>query len=127
MLNILERSHMHTSITHTQAAQLPSRHAVGRQISSGVETRRAGFDAPVFTFVCKRFAATSMAHGQAEHHRWLLEGLRGRVMELGAGEGLNFPYYPPSVTQWLRLNPRITCEPRRSRQLETRQRGSRLC
>jgi len=32
--------------------------------------------------------------GAADHRRRLLEGLAGRVAEVGAGSGLNFAHYP---------------------------------
>lgn len=35
---------------------------------------------------------------QVEHRREMLEGLSGRVFELGAGTGSNFAHYPSTVT-----------------------------
>jgi SAM-dependent methyltransferase len=43
--------------------------------------------------------------GQDEHRRELLAGLRGSVIEVGAGNGLNFPYYPATVTRVLAVEP----------------------
>jgi ubiquinone/menaquinone biosynthesis C-methylase UbiE len=40
-----------------------------------------------------------------DHRRRLLTGLRGRVLEVGAGNGLNFPHYPVTVTQVLAVEP----------------------
>jgi ubiquinone/menaquinone biosynthesis C-methylase UbiE len=40
-----------------------------------------------------------------EHRRRLLAGLRGRVLEVGAGNGLNFPHYPATVTDVLAVEP----------------------
>jgi ubiquinone/menaquinone biosynthesis C-methylase UbiE len=40
-----------------------------------------------------------------EHRRHLLEGLSGRVIEVGAGNGLNFPLYPETVEQVLAVEP----------------------
>lgn len=43
--------------------------------------------------------------GGAEHRRRLLEGLSGDVLEVGAGNGLNFAHYPPAVTTVLAVEP----------------------
>jgi ubiquinone/menaquinone biosynthesis C-methylase UbiE len=40
-----------------------------------------------------------------DHRRRLLAGLTGRVLEVGAGNGLNFPHYPATVTQVLAVEP----------------------
>ncbi|MBJ7597971.1 MAG: SAM-dependent methyltransferase [Candidatus Nephthysia bennettiae] len=48
---------------------------------------------------------TGEKRGQAEHRRRLLDGLSGRVVELGAGSGLNFSHYPTAVTQVVAVEP----------------------
>jgi ubiquinone/menaquinone biosynthesis C-methylase UbiE len=60
---------------------------------------------PVFARVYARFAQTSEKRGGAEHRRRLLAGLRGRVLELGAGSGANFSHYPSSVDEVLAVEP----------------------
>jgi ubiquinone/menaquinone biosynthesis C-methylase UbiE len=45
------------------------------------------------------------AGGVADHRRRLLAGLAGEVIEVGAGNGLNFAYYPPQVTGVLAVEP----------------------
>jgi ubiquinone/menaquinone biosynthesis C-methylase UbiE len=40
-----------------------------------------------------------------DHRRRLLAGLTGRVLEVGAGDGLNFPHYPAAVTEVLAIEP----------------------
>ena len=39
------------------------------------------------------------------HRRELLDGLAGRVLEVGAGTGLTFPFYPPPVTEVVAVEP----------------------
>src|SRR5215211_3173860 len=41
----------------------------------------------------------------ADHRRRLLAGLTGQVLEVGAGNGLNFPHYPVTVTEVLAVEP----------------------
>jgi SAM-dependent methyltransferase len=41
----------------------------------------------------------------AEHRSTLLAGLAGRVVEVGAGNGLNFPHYPATVIEVLAVEP----------------------
>jgi SAM-dependent methyltransferase len=42
---------------------------------------------------------------QADHRRELLAGLSGRVVEVGAGNGINFANYPPEVTEVVAVEP----------------------
>lgn len=46
--------------------------------------------------------------GAGEHRERLLEGLSGRVVELGAGNGLNFARYPGTVTEVIAVEPEPT-------------------
>lgn len=41
----------------------------------------------------------------AQHRDELLAGLRGRVIEIGAGNGLNFAHYPAEVEQVVAIEP----------------------
>jgi SAM-dependent methyltransferase len=43
--------------------------------------------------------------GAAQHRDELLAGLEGRVLELGAGNGLNFSHYPATVTEVVAVEP----------------------
>jgi ubiquinone/menaquinone biosynthesis C-methylase UbiE len=66
---------------------------------------------PVFARVYARVAEMSERRGGAVHRRKLLAGLRGRVVELGAGSGANFQHYPTSVSEVIAVEPeRYLCE-----------------
>ena len=43
--------------------------------------------------------------GVAEHRRELLAGISGRVIEIGAGTGANFPHYPEGVHEIVAVEP----------------------
>jgi ubiquinone/menaquinone biosynthesis C-methylase UbiE len=43
--------------------------------------------------------------GQSEHRREALAGTHGRVLELGAGNGLNFAHYPAAVDEVVAVEP----------------------
>jgi len=60
---------------------------------------------PIFARVYARVSPVMDAQGAVEHRRALLAGLTGRVLEVGAGNGLNFAHYPPAVTELLALEP----------------------
>ena len=53
-------------------------------------------------------AARAERRGVTEHRRRLLDGLTGRVVEVGAGNGLNFAHYPPTVTEVIAVEPEPT-------------------
>ena len=57
--------------------------------------------ARVYAFIGTRAEDT----GQAEHRDELLAGLSGRVIEVGAGNGLNFGHYPESVDEVVAVEP----------------------
>ena len=60
---------------------------------------------PMFARVYTRVAEISERRGAAGHRRKLLAGLRGRVIEVGAGSGANFRHYPASVAEVLAVEP----------------------
>ena len=60
---------------------------------------------PVFAWCYARLAAAMEGHGAAEHRRRLLQGIAGRVLEVGAGTGANFAYYPSAVTELVAVEP----------------------
>jgi ubiquinone/menaquinone biosynthesis C-methylase UbiE len=63
---------------------------------------------PRFARMYLRSAAGAEERGATDHRRRLLEGLRGTVVEIGAGHGLNFPLYPPEVTEVVAIEPEPT-------------------
>jgi ubiquinone/menaquinone biosynthesis C-methylase UbiE len=60
---------------------------------------------PLFARFFDRIGARDEERGQAELRRELLAGLAGRVVEVGAGNGLNFPHYPASVRLLVAVEP----------------------
>ncbi|MHB1711628.1 MAG: class I SAM-dependent methyltransferase [Acidimicrobiales bacterium] len=60
---------------------------------------------PLFARFFARFAPAAERLGGAEHRDELLEGLDGKVIEIGAGSGLNFAHYPSSVTEVVAIEP----------------------
>jgi len=60
---------------------------------------------PLFARFYQRFAAAAMAKGEDAFRRELLEGVKGRVIEVGAGHGLNFAFYPPEVAEVVAVEP----------------------
>jgi ubiquinone/menaquinone biosynthesis C-methylase UbiE len=61
-------------------------------------------DHPIFARVYARVGHLMDAE-IGDHRRRLLAGLTGRVLEVGAGNGLNFPHYPATVTGVLAVEP----------------------
>ena len=60
---------------------------------------------PLFARVYHRISAKAEDAGEADHRRELLAGLHGRVLELGAGNGLNFEHYPTTVDEVVAVEP----------------------
>jgi ubiquinone/menaquinone biosynthesis C-methylase UbiE len=60
---------------------------------------------PVFARFYARLAAEAEKKGAAEQRDELLLGLVGRVIEVGAGTGLNFGHYPSGVREVVAVEP----------------------
>jgi SAM-dependent methyltransferase len=58
-----------------------------------------------FAPILARILASGEEGGQTEFRRENLEGVKGRVVELGAGMGLNFQLYGPEVTELVAAEP----------------------
>ncbi len=59
---------------------------------------------PLFARIYAR-RSVGEAHLQEAYRRELLDGLSGRVLEVGCGNGLNFAYYPAPVTEVVGVEP----------------------
>ncbi len=71
--------------------------------------RRTDLDAkvnhPIFARLYARLSLRMEEEGIADRREQLLSGLSGRVIEIGAGNGLNFTHYPAEVTSVLAVEP----------------------
>jgi ubiquinone/menaquinone biosynthesis C-methylase UbiE len=61
---------------------------------------------PVFARFYAKLAGPALEKaGATEYRKRLLDGLTGNVIEIGAGNGLNFPHYPAEVKRLVALEP----------------------
>ena len=60
---------------------------------------------PIFARIYTQFSQAAEKAGTAAHRDELLRGVTGRVIEVGAGNGLNFAHYPPTVTEVVAVEP----------------------
>lgn len=64
---------------------------------------------PVFArFYARASTAAETRAGIGPLRRELLHGVSGRVIEIGAGNGLNFPHYPRAVSEVVAVEPERT-------------------
>jgi ubiquinone/menaquinone biosynthesis C-methylase UbiE len=72
-------------------------------------------DHPVFARLWARMAPAMEEQGAGEHRKRLLAGIEGRVIEVGAGTGVNLAHYPETVTVVVAVEPepflREKCQP----------------
>jgi ubiquinone/menaquinone biosynthesis C-methylase UbiE len=71
-------------------------------------TATTNLERPRFARMYVKAAKTADRRGASDHRRRLLEGLAGTVVEVGAGNGLNFTHYPATVTQVIAIEPEPT-------------------
>ncbi|QLQ35013.1 class I SAM-dependent methyltransferase [Micromonospora robiginosa] len=64
-----------------------------------------GVSHPIFARVFARASVAMDDAGVAAHRRRLVAGLRGLVVEVGAGNGRNLAHYPPAVDHVLAVEP----------------------
>lgn len=75
---------------------------------------------PLFARFFHRFCGRDRGDEERELRRELLAGARGRVIEVGAGNGINFEHYPSSVSELVAVEP----EPYLRAQAEKAARGA---
>ena len=69
-------------------------------------TPRDAVHHPVFArFYARMSVAADLKGGIAAHREELLSGLSGRVIEIGAGNGLNFAHYSGAVSEVVAIEP----------------------
>jgi ubiquinone/menaquinone biosynthesis C-methylase UbiE len=66
------------------------------------------------------FLALGERRGMAAHRRALLAGARGRVLEVGAGTGLNLAFYPASLDELVLTEPDAAMRARLRRRVARR-------
>ena len=64
---------------------------------------------PLFSRFYAKISPGMEAEGMADLRRELLAPLFGEVIEVGAGNGLNFAHYPPAVTRVVAVEPEPGC------------------
>ena len=62
-------------------------------------------DRPLFARWYAKVSPGMDAQGMSEYRKRALAGLAGSVIEVGAGNGLNFAHYPAGVAQVLAVEP----------------------
>jgi ubiquinone/menaquinone biosynthesis C-methylase UbiE len=60
---------------------------------------------PLFARFFHRFCGRDRGSGEADLRRELLAGASGRVVEVGAGNGITFQHYPATVTELIAVEP----------------------
>jgi ubiquinone/menaquinone biosynthesis C-methylase UbiE len=64
--------------------------------------------------------------GMRRRRSILLGGARGRVVEIGAGTGLNIPHYPDGIAELVLIEPEPGMRRRLARRLQRHGRGARI-
>jgi SAM-dependent methyltransferase len=60
---------------------------------------------PLFARFYHRFCGRDLGNGEDDLRREMLAGVRGRVVEVGAGNGINFTHYPAAVIEVIAVEP----------------------
>lgn len=73
---------------------------------------------PLFARFYARVSPAMESAGFAKYRERLVAGLSGQVVEVGAGTGVSFPYYPAEVTKVLAVEPEPTLRAMAARSAE---------
>jgi ubiquinone/menaquinone biosynthesis C-methylase UbiE len=73
---------------------------------------------PIFARLYHKLSVAAEDAGEADHRRELLAGVTGRVVEVGAGNGLNFEHYPATVKEVMAVEPEPYLRERAARAAE---------
>src|SRR3954452_15009193 len=86
--------------------------AIGLKTNGGARNRHGPaatlpptMNRPLFARIQARASAVEERNGGAERRRQLLDGLTGRVVEVGAGSGVSCAHYPTAVTELIAVEP----------------------
>jgi ubiquinone/menaquinone biosynthesis C-methylase UbiE len=80
----------------------------------------------VFASVYDSFLWLGEIAGMRSRRRTLLTGARGRVVEIGAGTGLNAPHYPNDIAELMLTEPDAPMRRRLERRLRRTEREARI-
>ncbi|WP_431240526.1 class I SAM-dependent methyltransferase [Mycolicibacterium aichiense] len=80
----------------------------------------------VMALVYDQFVWLGELIGMRRRRRDLVAGARGRVVEIGAGTGLNLPYYPDGVDELVLTEPEPAMRRKLARRLERVGRAARI-
>lgn len=85
----------------------------------GNQAGRDSVRRPLFANVLyPRFRRAAQEHGEERYRLELLQGLSGRVLELGCGDGEHFRLYPETVAELVAVEPEENLRRRASRAAE---------
>lgn len=81
-----------------RAAALATCVSAARTPGAAAMSRRATVSHPLCARLYAKQSQAAESRGVADQRRRMLAGLAGEVVEIGAGNGLNFAHYPQAVT-----------------------------
>jgi ubiquinone/menaquinone biosynthesis C-methylase UbiE len=80
----------------------------------------------IFAAGYEHWTRASERAGLRDHRKRMLADLHGRVLEIGPGPGLNFPFYPDAVTELTLAEPEDAMADRLDRRFATSERAGRV-